>query len=129
MSNKTVMIVDDSAMIRKMLVRTLGPAGFNFVEAVDGQDAWEKLDETIDCIICDVNMPRMNGIEFLEEVSKSPKFSPPVLMLTTEAAPELIQQARQLGAVGWMVKPPRPDLLLAATKKMASGDNGQQKCA
>lgn len=117
---KTVMVVDDSAMIRMQVKRALIGAGFEAVEAVDGQDAWEKLPGNVDLIICDVNMPRMSGIELLQKMSESGAKNPPVLMLTTEAQPELIRQARQMGATGWLVKPFRPDLLVAAVSKMVA---------
>ncbi len=114
---KHVMIVDDSAMIRTQVSRALTGAGFTAIEAIDGEDAWEKL-EGIDFMICDVNMPRMSGLELLEKMSESRTDNPPVLMLTTEAQPELIRQARQMGAIGWMVKPCQPDLLIEAVKNM-----------
>ncbi len=116
---KNVMIVDDSAMIRTQVTRALVDAGFQTVEAVDGQDAFDKLSAKVDFIICDVNMPRMNGIEFLQKLAETGRVVPPVMMLTTEAQPELIRDARQMGAVGWMVKPCQPELLVEAVAKMA----------
>lgn len=117
---KTVLIVDDSAMIRTSLTHALNGAGFETVEALDGLDAHDKLTDAIDFVICDVNMPRMNGIEFLERLAGSEGPKPPVMMLTTEAQPELIRDARHFGAVGWMVKPCEADLLVEAVKKMAA---------
>jgi two-component system chemotaxis response regulator CheY len=89
------------------------------VEATDGVDALEKLMTHADVrlVVCDINMPRMNGIEFLERVRQGL----PVVMLTTEGHPELIQQAKALGAKGWLVKPFKPDLLVAAARKLTVG--------
>ena len=118
--SKTVLIVDDSAMIRMQVKRALTGAGFITIEAKDGQDAWEKLSDDIDLVVCDVNMPRMSGLEFLELVRDDSDWKKPVLMLTTEAQPALIRQARTMGAKGWLVKPFKPDLLVAAVSKMAA---------
>lgn len=118
--SKNVMVVDDSAMVRMWVKRALTGAGFEVVEANDGQDAWEKLAETIDFIICDVNMPRMSGMEFLERLVESGPVKPPVMMLTTEAEPEMIRRARQMGAIGWMVKPCQPEALVDAVQKVVS---------
>lgn len=71
-------------------------------------------------VICDVNMPRMNGIEMLSFVKQEPKNANLlVLMLTTEGQPALIAQAKAAGAKGWLVKPFKPDLLLATVRKLA----------
>ena len=96
-------------------------AGFTVVEAVDGVDALTKLAAapTTRLIVCDVNMPRMNGVEFLERLL-SEGSALPVVMLTTEGQPELIQRAKALGAKGWIVKPFKPDLLIAAVKKLTA---------
>ncbi len=118
--SKTVLVVDDSAMIRMQVKRALNGAGFTTIEAVDGQDAFEKMGDGIDLVVCDVNMPRMSGIEFLERVRDEGDPDVPVLMLTTEAQPELIRQARDMGAKGWIVKPFKPHLLIAAVTKMAA---------
>jgi two-component system chemotaxis response regulator CheY len=117
---KTILIVDDSQMIRTSLGSALQSAGYATIEAEDGQDATEKLTDEIDFIICDVNMPRMNGIEFLEKLASRDGEKPPVMMLTTEAQPELIREARALGAVGWIVKPCQPDLLVDAVNKLVA---------
>ena len=113
-----VMVIDDSMMVRKQVGMALTTAGFAVVEACDGADALEKLATHADValVICDVNMPRMNGLEFLERV----RAGLPVMMLTTEGQPELIQRAKALGAKGWLVKPFKPDLLVAAARKLAA---------
>lgn len=114
-----VMVVDDSFMIRQQVGRALRDAGYEVVEAGDGQDALEKLTThpAVALVVCDVNMPRMNGIEFLERARETKTV--PVVMLTTEGQVDMIQRARSLGAKGWITKPFKPDLLVAAAKKLA----------
>jgi two-component system, chemotaxis family, chemotaxis protein CheY len=117
-----VMLIDDSATVRIQASRALSAAGFTVIEAVDGVDALEKLETSgsVALIVCDVNMPRMSGIEFVETLSKSSGQRPPVIMLTTEGHPELIRHAKACGAKGWMVKPFKPELLVAAAKKLTA---------
>ena len=113
-----VLVVDDSLMVRRQVGGTLRNLGYVVVEAVDGLDALEKLELNGDAqlIVCDVNMPRMNGIEFLERLSaKGAKI--PVVMLTTEGEPDLIHRAKSLGAKGWLLKPFKPEFLEATAKK------------
>lgn len=88
--------------------------GYEVVEAQDGLDA---MDKRAGCALalCDVNMPRMNGIEFVEKVGSQPM---PIVMLTTEGKPELIDRAKKAGAKGWMVKPFKPEQLLSVVKKL-----------
>jgi two-component system, chemotaxis family, chemotaxis protein CheY len=121
---KKVLIVDDSASVRQQVRMALSPAGFETVDAVDGLDGLAKLAEDADIVlaICDVNMPRMNGLEMLEAARKAgtrPEL--PMLMLTTEGQPALIQRAKEAGAKGWIVKPFKPHLLLATVQKLAGG--------
>src|SRR4051812_48509278 len=113
-----VLVIDDSMMVRKQVGAALTPAGFTVIEACDGADALEKLAAHADVglVVCDVNMPRMNGLEFLANVRPGL----PVMMLTTEGQPELIQRAKALGAKGWLVKPFKPDLLVAAARKLTA---------
>lgn len=115
----TVMVVDDSFMIRQQVRRALADAGYDVVEAVDGVDALEKYRAApqIALVVCDVNMPRMSGIEFLERARDVGRV--PVVMLTTEGQVELIQRAKSLGAKGWIIKPFKADLLVAAARKLA----------
>ena len=115
-----ILIVDDSLMVRKQVGTALKGLGYAVTEAVDGLDALDKLGGSPDTrlIVCDVNMPRMNGIEFLEKLSALGS-SIPVVMLTTEGQPELIQRAKSLGAKGWLVKPFKAEFLAATAKKLA----------
>jgi two-component system chemotaxis response regulator CheY len=116
----SVLVVDDSMMVRKQVGSALKGQGYDVIEAVDGADALEKLAGNPDTklIVCDVNMPKMNGLEFLEHLVAQ-NSSIPVVMLTTEGQPELIQRAKSLGAKGWLVKPFKPDYLTATAKKLA----------
>lgn len=117
-----ILIVDDSAMVRRQVTSALAGAGFAVVEAVDGEDAREKLAASPDTqlIVCDVTMPRMNGIEFLEAIRQEARFDAvPVVMLTTEGRPDMIRRAKALGAKGWIVKPFKSDLLVSAVQRLA----------
>ncbi len=120
---KKIIVIDDSQTIREQVATTLRKAGFEILEAVDGVDGAEVIARTPDAAlaICDVNMPRKNGLELLEDLKDSGRTSTlPVLMLTTEGQPLLIERARKAGAKGWLVKPFKADLLLAAVKKLTS---------
>ena len=119
--SKRVLVVDDSAPVRQMVSTTLGRAGYEIVEAVDGADGLSKLmdDHDITLVICDINMPQMSGLEMIEQIAESKTIRKvPVVMLTTEGQPALLQRARQAGAKGWIVKPFKPDVLLAAVNKL-----------
>lgn len=118
-----VLVIDDSMMIRTQVARALVGAGFAVVEAVDGMDALSKLADNQDVrlVVCDINMPNMNGIDFLDNVRNQPAHAKlPVVMLTTEGQPDLVQRAKALGAKGWIMKPFKPDLLIAAAKKLTA---------
>lgn len=121
MTITNVLVVDDSSTIRQQVGAALVPAGFGVVEAVDGEDALRKLDSSagVAMILCDVNMPKMGGLEMLAEVKQRGRYAHvPVLMLTTEGQPELVARARSLGAKGWIVKPFKAALLAATVKKL-----------
>ena len=115
-----VMVVDDSATIRSQASRVLAAAGFEVIQATDGVDGLEKLGDRQDIVLvlCDVNMPNMDGLEFVETLAKRPAGMPPVIMLTTEGRPDLIRRAKAAGALSWMVKPFKPELLVAAAKSL-----------
>jgi two-component system chemotaxis response regulator CheY len=120
---KKVLIVDDSATVRQQVRAALGMAEFDVVEASDGTEGAETINRLTDlaAVICDVNMPRMNGLEMLETVKKDPKNTTlPIVMLTTEGQHELVQRAKAAGAKGWIVKPFKPELLLAAIRKLTT---------
>ena len=116
-----VLVIDPDPLTLTAIAAMLDSAQFRVFCARDREAAIKGASQlALDLIICDVNMPRMSGIELLEKMSSSGAENPPVLMLTTEAQPELIRQARQMGATGWLVKPFRPDLLIAAVRKMVA---------
>ncbi len=119
--SKKILVVDDSATIRQQLNMTLAKDGFAVVEAGDGVEGLAALAKNADValIISDVNMPNMNGIDFLQKL-KEQGAKAPVVMLTTEGAAELIEKAKGLGAKGWLVKPFKPDQLVAVAKKLAA---------
>ena len=121
MSNP-VLIVDDSATVRQQVSAALTQAGLTVKEAVDGLDGANQIENGgISCVICDVNMPNMNGIEMVEQVKGKPANSDlPIIMLTTEGSKDLIARAKKAGASGWIVKPFKADMLVAAVKKLAS---------
>jgi two-component system chemotaxis response regulator CheY len=123
MSNKKVLVVDDSATVRQEVAAVLSPLGFQVLQAEDGMVGAEVIQghPDIALVICDVNMPRLNGIEMLSLVKSRPEHANlPILMLTSEGQPSLIKQAKALGAKGWIVKPFNPAHLAAAVQKLSS---------
>lgn len=116
---KRVLVIDDSSAVRQQIRTTLASAGYDIVEAVDGVDGLEKLRTMtdLDLALCDVNMPRMTGLELMLEVQRT-GLQTPILMLTTEGQPSMIRRARDAGAKGWIVKPFKPELLLIAVNKL-----------
>jgi len=123
--NKIILVVDDAASIRQTLAFSLEDSGYNVIEACDGLDALDKLDgQVIDLIISDVNMPNMNGVEFLKKVKEDDAYSTyrfiPFIMLTTEAGAGMREEGKKAGARAWMVKPFKPEQLIDAVKKMIS---------
>jgi two-component system, chemotaxis family, chemotaxis protein CheY len=122
MSKKRVLVVDDSATVRHEVVAILTPAGYEVLEAENGEAGQEIIghDRAIALVICDVNMPRMSGIEMVQRVKAEPSNEAlPILMLTSEGDPGLIKQAKAAGARGWVVKPFNPAHLVAAVQKLA----------
>lgn len=117
--SKTVMVVDDASSVRQQVGLALKDAGYLVLEAVDGQDGVEKMTSNpqVSMVICDVNMPRMNGIEFVASAMKIRAL--PIVMLTTEGHPDLVAKAKQAGAKGWIAKPFKPELLIAAVRNLA----------
>jgi len=112
--NKTILTVDDSPSVRDMLAAVLAGAGFNVVQAVDGREGVTMLKGLDpDVIITDINMPRLDGFQFIEEVRKNPRYSTtPILVLTTETSATMKNRARSAGATGWIVKPFDPEKLI-----------------
>jgi two-component system chemotaxis response regulator CheY len=123
--SKTILTVDDSRTMRDMLRLTLAAEGFNVIEAEDGQHGLEVLEAhpaetSIDVIITDINMPRMDGFGFIEGVRKDERHrGTPILVLTTESDTAKKMRAKAAGATGWIVKPFTPAKLLEAVRKVA----------
>ena len=117
-----ILAVDDSLTMREMIRLTLEPAGFTVHTADDGVHGTELLDDMApDVIITDINMPRLDGFGFIQAVrDHSAHRSTPILVLTTEAQPEMKARARAAGATGWIVKPFDPVKLVKALQ-MVSG--------
>lgn len=117
---KTVMIVDDSSSLRTVVSLTLKKAGYEVIEACDGKDALGKLNgQKINLVVCDVNMPNMDGIAFLKAMKATPNYRfTPVVMLTTESQQAKMQEGKEAGAKAWMVKPFKPEQMLAAVEKL-----------
>ena len=119
---KTVLTIDDSRTMRDMLLMALEDAGYTVILAVDGVDGLETLaSKGADVIITDINMPRMDGIDFIEGVRADPNHrTTPVLVLTTESDAEKKARTRAAGATGWIVKPFDPAKLVDAVRRVAA---------
>ncbi|HEY6834548.1 MAG TPA: response regulator [Pseudolabrys sp.] len=117
---KRILTIDDSKTIRDMLKMTLLDAGFEVLQAVDGQDGVEVFaKEPVDLVITDINMPKMDGYEVIRHIrGRSEYKSTPILVLTTESEPEKRNIAREAGATGWMVKPFDPEQMVATINKV-----------
>lgn len=116
----TILAVDDSASMRQMVSFTLQGAGYEVIEASDGQEAFEKAKaQPVDLVLSDVNMPVMDGITLIKNLRTldTYKFTP-ILMLTTESAGDKKLEGKAAGATGWIVKPFNPDQLVNTIKKV-----------
>lgn len=119
---KTIMTVDDSASVRMMVNFTLSQLGFDIVEAVDGKDALKKLSgRSIHMLITDVNMPELDGIGLVKKIRENPSYRfIPIIVLTTESQEEKKKEGKLAGATGWIVKPFKPEQLIAVVRKVLS---------
>jgi chemotaxis protein histidine kinase CheA/CheY-like chemotaxis protein len=121
----TVLIVDDSITVRELLSMTFNKVGYRVEQARDGQEAWEKLRSGLPCdlVFCDIEMPRMDGLELLSRIQKDPHLSHlPIAMLTSRGADRHRQMAVQLGAKGYFTKPYLEEALLDAAQRMLKGE-------
>ncbi|MEI7968509.1 MAG: response regulator [Betaproteobacteria bacterium] len=118
--SKTILAVDDSPSIRNMVAFTLKGAGYDVVEAVDGQDGLDKAKaKQVSLILTDQNMPRMDGLTLVKNLRSMAQYkSAPILMLTTESSDDMKAKGRAAGATGWLVKPFDPPRLLEVVKKV-----------
>ena len=118
--SKTILVVDDSASLRQVVGLALQGAGYAVVEACDGRDALAKLDgRKLNLVICDVNMPNLDGISFVRELKTRANYKfLPVIMLTTESQESKKQEGKAAGAKAWVVKPFQPSQMLDAVAKL-----------
>lgn len=113
------MTVDDSASVRQMVAFTLKNAGYSVIEAVDGKDALSKLQGKVDMVVTDLNMPNMDGISLIKAIRAQAAYKfIPVIMLTTESQAGKKEEGKSAGATGWIVKPFKPEQLLAVVQKV-----------
>ncbi|XYJ12194.1 response regulator [Telluria sp. B2] len=117
---KTILAVDDSSSLRQMVAFSLKAAGYQVVEAVDGQDGLDKArQQVVDLVLTDQNMPRMDGLALIKQLRGLPEYQKvPILMLTTESSDEMKSKGRAAGANGWLVKPFDPQRLIEVVKKV-----------
>jgi two-component system, chemotaxis family, chemotaxis protein CheY len=120
MMAKTILAVDDSASIRQMVAFTLKGAGYDVVEAGDGQDGLDKAKgRPFSLVLTDQNMPRMDGLSLIKSLRALAEYkATPILMLTTESGDAMKAQGRAAGATGWLVKPFDPTRLVEVVKKV-----------
>ena len=119
--SKKVMIVDDSGSFRTVVKLALQKASYTVVEAGDGKEALAKLDGNlkVNLIVCDVNMPNMDGLSFLKQVKGQAAYKfVPVIMLTTESQESKKAEGRAAGAKAWITKPFQPSQLVDAVNKL-----------
>ena len=124
-SEPMVLIVDDSITVRELLSMTFSKAGYRVEQARDGQEAWDKLRSGLPCdiVFCDIEMPRMDGLELLSRLQKDENLSHlPIAMLTSRGADRHRQMASQLGANGYFTKPYLEEVLLEAAQRMIKGE-------
>jgi CheY-like chemotaxis protein len=124
-TDPTVLIVDDSITVRELLSMTFAKIGFRVEQARDGQEAWEKLRSGLPCdiVFCDIEMPRMDGLELLSRLQKDSTLNQiPIAMLTSRGADRHRQMAVQLGAKGYFTKPYLEEALLDAAQRMLKGE-------
>ncbi len=116
---KSILTVDDSGSIRQMVSFTLKGAGYEVIEAADGQEGLDKArQKSVDLVLTDQNMPRMDGLTLIKTLRTLPSYrTTPILMLTTESGDAMKMQGRAAGATGWLVKPFDPQKLLEVVKK------------
>lgn len=116
----TILAVDDSVSMRRMVALTLTNAGFDVIEAADGREALDIAQvRQVDGAIIDINMPRLDGIALVRELRALAQYKyTPLLILTTESRPEKKQEGRAAGATGWIVKPFHPDKLVSILRRV-----------
>lgn len=114
------MTVDDSTAIRRMISFALKSTGHEVIEAVDGKQAFDVLKtRRVDLVISDINMPNMDGLTLTRQLRGLAEYkTTPIILLTTESAPEKKMEGRSAGATGWIVKPFEPNQLMQVVAKV-----------
>jgi len=112
--SKSILVVDDTRSMRAMVASVLQGAGYEVAEAADGMEALQLArNRVFDLVVTDHNMPNMDGVTLVRELRALPNYDPVALIvLSTEASPELKQKGREAGATGWMAKPFDPQRML-----------------
>lgn len=118
--SQTILIIDDAASIRMMVRTVLANAGYQVLEAEDGQKGLDILQtQTVDLIFTDQNMPNMDGLTFVSHIRQRPGHEKtPILVLTTESSDDIKTRGKLAGATGWLVKPFNPVQLMTLVKKI-----------
>jgi two-component system, chemotaxis family, chemotaxis protein CheY len=116
---KTIMTVDDSSTVRHLIRFALTSAGYDILEAADGQIALEQLKSIqVHMVITDLNMPNLDGIGLIKALRALPAYKfVPIVMLTTESQMDKVQEGKDAGATGWIIKPFNSEQLVAVVKK------------
>ncbi|MCK4911889.1 MAG: response regulator [Thermodesulfovibrionales bacterium] len=117
--SKNILIVDDSASMRQLVTFALEDAGYDVVQAVDGEDALSKAGQSrAEMVITDLNMPKLDGIGLIRQLRERSEYKfTPIVMLTTESQDTKKKEGKQAGASGWIVKPFTPDQLIGVVRK------------
>ena len=119
----TVLVIDDSPSVRTIARAALERAGYSVLEACDGSDAMERLDgRSISVIVCDLTMPRLDGLGFLRYLRNHPRYRfTPLVVLSTETRDDMRTQARTAGAQAFITKPCAPATLVSAVERLCVG--------
>jgi two-component system, chemotaxis family, chemotaxis protein CheY len=119
----SILIVDDSALIRSQLRAALEAKGARVVEAENGSEGlWRAREKLVDLIVADIHMPVMDGIRMVEELRKLPEYTnTPIFILTSDAASSRAEEGKRAGANAWILKPVKPELLWKAIEKALFG--------
>lgn len=126
MNKKKALVIDDSVVIRKQMIKFLSQLNMDVIEAANGEEGLEAVKNfnlSLSIIFSDINMPKMDGISFLERIREM-NIEVPIVMMTTESAIKLVEKAKSLGAYGWIIKPASLELLSAVVKKVEDKRNG-----
>lgn len=115
-----VLLVDDSATVRKLVAIPLKEEGFEVLEAADGAEGIAQIQNGgVNCVICDLNLPNKNGIQVIEEIKREPRFHQlPIVILSNEMSDELVGKAKLAGGCGWLLKPCDPAMIVSMVKKL-----------